>query len=108
MLLFLFFSFRLCIRCLRLYCEADKPGSGAKMSPQMFVSQFLKLHGLLHTADRLRQAVKISCVLAESLTSLIVSDALSTWQLLQVTNINMWAHHQLPALRISMATPDSE
>ena len=75
----------------------DKPGSGAKMSPQMFVSQFLKLHGLLHTADRLRQAVKISCVLAESLTSLIVSDALSTWQLLQVTNINMWAHHQLPA-----------
>ena len=26
-----------------------------------------------------------------------MSDALTTWQLLQVTNINMWAHHQLPA-----------
>ena len=29
------------------------------------------------------------------LTSLVVSDSLSTWQLLQVININMWAYHQV-------------
>ena len=61
--------------------DTDKPG---KMTIQMFISMFLKLHGLLHHAEKLRQVVKICNVLSESLTSLIVSDSLSTWQLLQV------------------------
>ena len=72
--------------------EWDKPG---RVTKQLFVPLFLKLHGLLHHAEKLRQAVKISNSLAESLTSLVVSDSLSTWQLLQVININMWAYHQV-------------
>jgi len=63
-----------------------------KMNQLVFISTFLKLHGLLHHAEKLRHAVRISNLLAESLTSLIVSDSLSTWQLLQVININMWAY----------------
>ena len=72
--------------------EVEKVG---KMSSQMFVSLLLKVHGLLHHAQRLRVAVKTSHVLSESLTSLIVSEALSTWQLVQVITINLWALHQL-------------
>ena len=70
--------------------EVEKAG---KMSQQMFISLLLKLHGLLHHAEKLRLAVKTSRVLSESLTNLIVSESLTTWQLVQVVSINMWACH---------------
>jgi len=72
--------------------EVEKVG---KMSPQLFVSLLLKVHGLLHHAQKLRVAVKTCHVLSESLTSLVVSEALTTWQLMQVITINLWAVHQL-------------
>ena len=70
--------------------DVEKVG---KMTQQMFTSLLLKLHGLLHHAEKLRLAVKTSRVLSESLTNLIVSEALTTWQLVQVVSINMWACH---------------
>ena len=70
--------------------DVEKAG---KMSQQMFTSLLLKLHGLLHHAEKLRLAVKTGRLLSESLTNLIVSESLTTWQLVQVVSINMWACH---------------
>lgn len=67
----------------------------AKVTQHTFIPLFLRMHGLLHHAQKLRQAVKMSVLLAESLTSLVVSESLSTWQLLQVTAVNMWAWEQV-------------
>ena len=74
--------------------DTDKPG---RVTQPVFVSMFLKLHALLHHTEKLRSAVRISNMLSESLTSLIVSDSLTTWQLLQIININMWCYHQVTA-----------
>ena len=63
----------------------------AKVTQHTFVPVFLRLHGLLHHAQRLRQAVRLGGLLCDSLTSLVVSEALSTWQLLQIITVNMWA-----------------
>ena len=71
----------------------DKDRS-ARVTQHTFIPLFLRMHGLLHHAQKLRQAVKMNLLLAESLTSLVVSESLSTWQLLQVTAVNMWAWHQ--------------
>jgi len=67
----------------------------AKVTQHTFIPLFLRMHGLLHHAQKLRQAVKMSVLLSESLTSLIVSESLSTWQLLQVIAVNMWAWEQV-------------
>ena len=67
----------------------------AKVTQHTFIPLFLRMHGLLHHAQKLRQAVKMSLLLAESLTSLVVSESLSTWQLLQVITVNMWAWEQV-------------
>jgi len=67
----------------------------AKVTQHTFIPLFLRMHGLLHHAQKLRQAVKMSILLTESLTSLVVSESLSTWQLLQVIAVNMWAWEQV-------------
>jgi len=77
----------------------------AKVTQHTFIPLFLRMHGLLHHAQKLRQAVKMSILLAESLTSLVVSESLSTWQLLQVTAVNMWAWEQVMP-RSSQVVPE--
>eukprot|EP00092_Neocalanus_flemingeri_P008491 GFUD01009148.1.p1 GENE.GFUD01009148.1~~GFUD01009148.1.p1 ORF type:complete len:982 (+),score=337.04 GFUD01009148.1:78-2948(+) len=77
----------------------------AKVTQHTFIPLFLRMHGLLHHAQKLRQAVKMSLMLAESLTSLVVSESLSTWQLLQVTAVNMWAWEQVMP-RTSQMVPE--
>ena len=43
----------------------------AKVTQHTFVPVFLRLHGLLHHAQRLRQAVRLGGLLCDSLTSLV-------------------------------------
>jgi len=71
----------------------------AKVTQHTFIPLFLRIQGLLHHASHLRQCVRWTNLLTEALTSLVATDSLSTWQLLQMTSINMWVWQRAsPAL----------
>lgn len=65
-----------------------------KVTAHTFIPMLLRVHGLLHHACRLKAAVKMSKLLTESLTALVTTESFSTWQLIQIIAVNMWAWQQ--------------
>merc|ERR1719309_10952 len=69
----------------------------AKVTAHTFIPLFLRIQGLLHHGSHMRLCVRSKTLLCESLTSLVATDSLSTWQLLQMICINMWLWEQTTA-----------
>jgi len=70
-----------------------------KVTAHTFIPILLRVHGLLHHAARLKSAVKMSKLLTESLTSLVATESFSTWQMIQMIAVNMWAWQEARAGR---------
>jgi len=62
----------------------------AKINQHTFVPLFLRVQGLLHHSTHLSHCVTSTRLLSESLTTLVATEGLSTWQLLQILAINIW------------------
>eukprot|EP00088_Acartia_fossae_P070332 TRINITY_DN9387_c0_g1_i8.p1 TRINITY_DN9387_c0_g1~~TRINITY_DN9387_c0_g1_i8.p1 ORF type:complete len:997 (-),score=235.99 TRINITY_DN9387_c0_g1_i8:107-3097(-) len=75
----------------------DTPGESrelkertAKVTQHTFVPLFLRIQGLLHHGTNVGHCVASTKLLCEAMTSLLATQALTTWQLLQILAINMW------------------
>lgn len=69
----------------------------AKVTQHTFIPLFLRIQGMLQHSVQLVQCVKYCKLLTESFTSLVATDSISTWQLLQMISINMWVWDQAQA-----------
>jgi len=73
----------------------------AKVTQHTFIPLFLRIQGLLHHSSNLVETVRMLRLLTESLTSLVATDSLSTWQLLQMISINMWVWDQVVGAQVT-------
>ncbi|XP_066993388.1 nonsense-mediated mRNA decay factor SMG7 [Anabrus simplex] len=64
-----------------------------KLSTSEYVSVFLKLHGLLHTGTQLAQAERYVKILTTTLTAHVATESLTSWKLVQMLAINLFALH---------------
>ncbi|XP_012278200.1 protein SMG7 [Orussus abietinus] len=62
-----------------------------KLSSQEYVAVFLKLHGVLHNLGNLTVASTYVKLLTETLTALIATESFSSWRLVQMLVINLYA-----------------
>ncbi|XP_063229375.1 nonsense-mediated mRNA decay factor SMG7-like [Bacillus rossius redtenbacheri] len=65
--------------------------SRSKLSVSEYISLFLKLHGLLHTGTELQQVEKYVRILTTMLTAHVATESLSSWKLVQMLAINLYA-----------------
>lgn len=64
-----------------------------KLSVSEYVAVFLKLHGLLHNCMDLQEAEKCVKVLMTTLTAHVATESLTSWKLVQMLAINLFALH---------------
>lgn len=65
----------------------------SKLSVSEYVAVFLKLHGLLHNSSDLQEAEKYVKVLTTTLTAHVATESLTSWKLVQMLAINLFALH---------------
>lgn len=73
--------------------EVVKLDGHNKLSSYEYITYFLKLHGLLHTGTELEIAEKLVQILSTSLTAHIATESLSSWKIVQMVTINIFALH---------------
>ncbi|KYQ57660.1 Protein SMG7 [Trachymyrmex zeteki] len=62
-----------------------------KLNSQEYVTVFLKLHGIVHILGDLKLACSYSKQLTETLTALVATESFSSWMLVQMLVINLYA-----------------
>lgn len=62
-----------------------------KLTSQEYIAVFLKLHGIIHNFGDLKVACSYSKQLTETLTALIATESFSSWMLIQMLVINLYA-----------------
>lgn len=62
-----------------------------KLSAQEYVTVFLKLHGIIHNLGDLKIASSYVKLLTETLTALVATESFSSWMLVQMLVINLYA-----------------
>ncbi|XP_014483239.1 PREDICTED: protein SMG7-like isoform X2 [Dinoponera quadriceps] len=62
-----------------------------KLSSQEYIAVFLKLHGIIHNFGDLKLACAYSKLLTETLTALVATESFSSWMLIQMLVINLYA-----------------
>ncbi|XP_014600961.1 PREDICTED: protein SMG7-like isoform X1 [Polistes canadensis] len=62
-----------------------------KLSTQEYVTVFLKLHGIIHNLGDLKIASSYVKLLTETLTALVATESFSSWMLVQMLVINLYA-----------------
>lgn len=64
-----------------------------KLTSQEYITVFLKLHGILHNLGDTRVAASHVKLLTETLTALVATESFSSWRLVQMLVINLYALH---------------
>ncbi|XP_017880856.1 protein SMG7-like isoform X2 [Ceratina calcarata] len=62
-----------------------------KLTSQEYIAVFLKLHGVIHNLGDLKIASTYAKLLTETLTALIATESFSSWMLVQMFVINLYA-----------------
>lgn len=62
-----------------------------KLNSQEYIAVFLKLHGIIHILGDLKLACSYSKQLTETLTALVATESFSSWMLIQMLVINLYA-----------------
>ncbi|KAG5312350.1 SMG7 protein, partial [Acromyrmex insinuator] len=62
-----------------------------KLNSQEYITLFLKLHGIIHILGDLKLACSYSKQLTETLTALVATESFSSWMLVQMLVINLYA-----------------
>ncbi|XP_071855857.1 uncharacterized protein [Bombus fervidus] len=62
-----------------------------KLSSQEYIAVFLKLHGVIHNLGDLKVASTYAKLLTETLTALVATESFSSWMLVQMFVINLYA-----------------
>ncbi|KAL0112158.1 hypothetical protein PUN28_011918 [Cardiocondyla obscurior] len=62
-----------------------------KLNSQEYIAIFLKLHGIIHVLGDLKLACSYSKQLTDTLTALIATESFSSWMLIQMLAINLYA-----------------
>ncbi|KAK2581218.1 hypothetical protein KPH14_008016 [Odynerus spinipes] len=63
----------------------------SKLNAQEYVTVFLKLHGIIHNLGDLKIASSYVKLLTETLTALVATESFSSWMLVQMLVINLYA-----------------
>ncbi len=72
----------------------EKVDVGEKLTDKTFVPCALRFLSLLHHAQHLRTAARLCQKLNESLTTLVASESLPTWTLIQVLAVTLFLRHK--------------
>ncbi|XP_076627467.1 uncharacterized protein LOC143344840 isoform X1 [Colletes latitarsis] len=62
-----------------------------KLTSQEYIAVFLKLHGIIHNLGDLKVAFTYAKLLTETLTALVATESFSSWMLVQMFVINLYA-----------------
>lgn len=62
-----------------------------RLDSQEYISVFLKLHGIIHNLGDMALATTYVKLLTETLTALVVTESFSSWRLVQMLVINLYA-----------------
>lgn len=62
-----------------------------KLTSQEYIAVFLKLHGVIHNLGDLKIASAYAKLLTETLTALVATESFSSWMLVQMFVINLYA-----------------
>ena len=62
-----------------------------KLTSQEYIAVFLKLHGVIHNLGDLKIASTYSKLLTETLTALVATESFTSWMLVQMFVINLYA-----------------
>lgn len=62
-----------------------------KLSSQEYIAVFLKLHGIIHNFGDMKLACTYSRLLTETLTALVATESFSSWMLIQMLVVNLYA-----------------
>ncbi|OAD57029.1 Protein SMG7 [Eufriesea mexicana] len=62
-----------------------------KLTSQEYIAVFLKLHGVIHNLGDLKIASTYAKLLTETLTALVATESFSSWMLVQMFVINLYA-----------------
>ncbi|XP_076232066.1 uncharacterized protein LOC143177786 [Calliopsis andreniformis] len=62
-----------------------------KLTSQEYIAVFLKLHGVIHNLGDLKMASTYAKLLTETLTALVATESFSSWMLVQMFIINLYA-----------------
>ncbi|KAL6260641.1 hypothetical protein P5V15_008161 [Pogonomyrmex californicus] len=69
-----------------------------KLNSQEYIAVFLKLHGIIHILGDLKLACSYSKQLTETLTALVATESFSSWMLIQMLVINLYALQHTAAI----------
>lgn len=64
-----------------------------KLTSHEYIIVFLKFHGILHNSDDIDNAKNYMKLLTETLTSLVATESFTSWRLIQMIIINIYAIH---------------
>ncbi|XP_012253866.2 nonsense-mediated mRNA decay factor SMG7-like [Athalia rosae] len=67
------------------------PEGKTKLTSQEYIAVFLKLHGVLHNLGEVSVAAKYVTLLTETMTALVATESCSSWRLVQMLAINLYA-----------------
>lgn len=62
-----------------------------KLNSQEYIAVFLKLHGVLHNIGEVGVAAKYVTLLTETMTALVATESFSSWRLVQMLAIDLYA-----------------
>lgn len=79
-----------------------------KLNSQEYVAVFLKLHGIIHNIGDLKLACAYSKLLTETLTALVATESFSSWMLIQMLAINLYALQHAAGLGVDSELLKSE
>lgn len=76
-----------------------------KLTSQEYVAVFLKLHGVIHNLGDLKVASAYAKLLTETLTALVATESFSSWMLVQMFVINLYALEHTTSVVVGNAEP---
>ncbi|KAK9296838.1 hypothetical protein QLX08_009247 [Tetragonisca angustula] len=76
-----------------------------KLTSQEYVAVFLKLHGVIHNLGDLKVASAYAKLLTETLTALVATESFSSWMLVQMFVINLYALEHATNVVVGSAEP---
>ncbi|XP_076756176.1 uncharacterized protein LOC143426524 [Xylocopa sonorina] len=78
-----------------------------KLTSQEYIAVFLKLHGVIHNLGDLKIASTYAKLLTETLTALVATESFTSWMLVQMFVINLYALEHTTTVVIGSATTES-
>ncbi|CAL7948061.1 unnamed protein product [Xylocopa violacea] len=76
-----------------------------KLTSQEYIAVFLKLHGVIHNLGDLKIASTYAKLLTETLTALVATESFSSWMLVQMFVINLYALEHTTTVVIGSTEP---